>query len=233
MADGPRNREPEQEPRVEGTQPRQARRPSVWRRLVLPLGAVAAVVLAIWLLEGRPLPGRDGGAPAGATAGDYAAVEYGAEGGSGGPRIGEPAPGFVLRDLEGRTVRLSDLRGTVVLVNFWATWCVPCKEEIPGLINVYEAAHDRGFELVAVDLEEPEDRVRAFVRDWGMGYTNVIDTDGDVARAYRLTGVPESFFIDRDGVLRELRIGKMEERYVACVVEALLADGAAYQPGDC
>jgi len=166
--------------------------------------------------------------------GEYVAVEVGAVSGSGGPLIGEPAPDFVLPDLDGGVLQLSDLRGKVVLVNLWATWCVPCRAEIPGLIRMYEQYRDRGFELLAVDYQESPEKVGQFVDEWGMSYLNVVDSDSSVVRQYRLTGIPESFFVDRDGVLRDLRIGNMEESFVACVVEALLDSGAAsYEPGDC
>lgn len=196
-----------------------------------------AIAAAIWVLEGRPLPGRGGSASGqqiliSSDGGAYVAVEAGPVGDSPGPRVGEPAPDFVLPDLDGRAVQLSSLRGKVVLVNFWATWCVPCRREIPGLIDVYASYRDRGFEIVAVDYQEPVETVRRFVADWGMSYINVLDADGTVLRAYRLTGLPESFFIDRDGIVREMKIGQMKETFVRCVVEALLAD-AAYRPGQC
>lgn len=206
-----------------------------WRSVLFPIVAVAAVVAAIWLLEGQPLPGSStsGGQVSSAQAGDYWGVDTGPQSGSDGPRLGRPAPDFVLNGLDGNTVQLSSLKGKVVLVNFWATWCVPCKKEIPELVSIYERYQARGFEIVGVDFQETPGNVRSFVREWGMSYVNVLDPEGKVSGQYRLTGLPESFFIDRNGVLRDKRIGQMKEEFMECVVQALLEGGEAHRPGRC
>jgi peroxiredoxin len=215
---------------------RPAPRPGFFRAVVVPVLSLTVVAVGVWLVLGRPLPGQESSsitlveAPDG---GQYAAIDIGPVEGSGGPRVGQPAPDFVLPQLDGGVVRLSDLRGNVVLVNFWASWCTPCKREVPALVSVYERFQEQGFVVLGVDYQEPVDDVRGFVEEWGMSYPVLLDADAAVVRQYRLTGIPESYLIDQDGVLRERRIGEMKQEEIACMAEALLTDPASYREGQC
>jgi thiol-disulfide isomerase/thioredoxin len=133
------------------------------RSVVLPLLAVTAIVAAVWYLQS----GRGGGAEQEAGVGIVALpAENNPTGRPAAAEEGRAAPDFVLRTLDGGTVRLSDLRGSVVLLNFWATWCPPCREEVPELVRAYAAEQGRGFTVVAVDLQEPEGPVREFAQQF-------------------------------------------------------------------
>lgn len=114
---------------------------------------------------------------------------------------GAPAPAaeFTLRDLDGRSVSLGEFRGRVVLLNFWATWCVPCREEIPAMQTLARDLGPRGLVVLAVNYEEDPETVRAFVRDTALSLPVLLDRDGAVARRYRVAGLPTSFVIDRRG----------------------------------
>lgn len=135
-------------------------------------------------------------------------------------KIGYLAPDFTLVDLEGNQVKLSDLRGKTVFLNFWATWCPPCRAEMPEIEAVNQEYKDRDVVIIGIDLFEPEDEVRQFVQGGGYSWTFVIDTTGEVASNYKVTAIPASFFLDREGVVRAVNIGAMTKR----VIEAKLAE---------
>jgi thiol-disulfide isomerase/thioredoxin len=123
----------------------------------------------------------------------------------GGPAV---APDFDLTDLEGHRVRLSDLRGKVVLVNFWATWCGPCRVEIPSLVSLRHLMAGKEFVLVTISIDEGgRDAVETFFRGLGVHLPTVLDADNKVAGAYGITGVPETFLIDKAGRIEEHFIG--------------------------
>ncbi|MCC6175999.1 MAG: TlpA family protein disulfide reductase [Chloroflexi bacterium] len=125
--------------------------------------------------------------------------------------IGQPAPPLTLPLAGGGDVDLASYRGQVVLVNFWATWCPPCKAEMPDLERVYQRHRDRGFAVLAVDLQEKDEDVLAFLREMQVSYPSAIDRTGEAARAWRATGLPTSFLIDRDGIIRDVRLGAYTE----------------------
>ncbi len=124
-----------------------------------------------------------------------------------GVRIGNLAPDFALKDLEGSTVRLSDLRGKPVLVNFWATWCPPCREEMPTLEKAYQKYRQEGVEFLGIDMREDAETVRKFVQQNRYSWTFLLDSDGRVASSYRAVSIPTSFFLDRDGIVRDMHLG--------------------------
>jgi len=113
---------------------------------------------------------------------------------------GKPAPAFLLNTLDGRGVKLSDFRGKVVLLNFWATWCAPCRVEMPWLVDFYSRYQAQGLEIVGVSVDDDaRDKVAAFVHARNVNYTIVLKDEG-VADAYGgLRFLPQSFFIGRDG----------------------------------
>ncbi|MEW6116189.1 MAG: TlpA disulfide reductase family protein [Nitrospirota bacterium] len=123
---------------------------------------------------------------------------------------GLDAPAFELKDTTGKVWKLSDLKGKVVLVNFWATWCDTCKEEKPSLVNLInsEKGNDK-FVFVSVLFRDDPAKVPAYMREYGYSFPVLID-DKNIAKAYGLTGVPESFLIDKNGILREKVIGPMQ-----------------------
>ena len=124
---------------------------------------------------------------------------------------GKPAPDFTLNDLSGRPVQLSSLRGKVVLVNFWATWCPPCREEVPSLVRMNQALQGKPFQLLAVSIDEGgKGAVTDFFKKGGVTLPALLDTDGAVSRRYGTTGVPETFVIDTKGVIMKKVVGAMD-----------------------
>src|SRR5205807_8303377 len=121
-------------------------------------------------------------------------------------RIGAPAPDFEWTSLDGQTLRLSAYRGKVVVVNFWATWCPPCREEMPALQRV--AASEPDVVVLEVDLMEPGDKARSFLDSLGLDRLQpVLDSDGATTRRFGVLSLPSTFFIDRTGVIRHLELG--------------------------
>jgi thiol-disulfide isomerase/thioredoxin len=117
------------------------------------------------------------------------------------------APDFSLKSFDGREITLSQLRGKVVLLDFWATWCGPCKESIPHLIQLYKNYRERGFELVGMNVDKSDgDTVRRFVRSMDIPYP-VVTASEDVVRSYRVTGIPVTILIDKEGKIREKVLG--------------------------
>lgn len=141
------------------------------------------------------------------------------------PRQGFLAPDFSLQSLTGENIRLADLRGQAVLVNLWAAWCPPCRAEMPALQKMYDEYKGQGFTVLAVNMNFQDDpaAVRPFVRQYGLTFPVLLDSDGNVARLYELRSLPSSFFIDRQGVVREVVIGgPMSEALLRTRIEALL-----------
>ncbi len=179
------------------------------RRIAVAFVAVALISGAIWALQSGalPLPGRASG-----TAGE-GFVTFGSQGiklgaaGSAAPKIGEPAPEFTLLDTNGNVVRLSNFRGKTVVVNFWATWCSPCRQEFPELVRTYDRQAGRGLVVLGVDLQEGPKVVREFADEFSARFPIVIDAKGDVAKQYRLLGLPTTMFIDTAGVIRGQHVG--------------------------
>lgn len=124
---------------------------------------------------------------------------------------GNPAPDFTLNDLSGRPVQLSSLKGKVVLLNFWATWCPPCRQEIPSMVGLNRAMQGKPFQMLAVSIDEGgKEAVEAFFRKSGQTLPALLDTDGKVARMYGTTGVPETFILDAKGVILKKVMGPMD-----------------------
>ena len=126
------------------------------------------------------------------------------------PAVGTPAPDFSLKTLAGQTVRLSDLRGKVVFLNLWATWCPPCREEMPSMVRFYERFRAQGVEIVAVSEDRDPEAVRKFVKAQGVTFSVALDDEKRVYRLYGATGVPETHLIDRKGVLRAFQMGPFD-----------------------
>ncbi len=138
------------------------------------------------------------------------------------PSIGELAPQFELRNVDGQVVRLSDFRGKVVWINFWATWCGPCRRELPDIARL--AAEFSGDDLVvlAVNQEQSATVARDFWEELGIDLPILLDSSREVSDQYRLRGLPDNFFIDREGVLQSFRLGFLVEEQMR---ESLAAAG--------
>lgn len=126
------------------------------------------------------------------------------------PSVGKPAPDIDLQNIEGETVRLSDLRGKIVVVNFWATWCGPCVYEMPMFQEMYEE-YSSDLEILAVNNQESEDEVLPFIEKMGLTYEILYDLDARVALEYQVLGFPTTFFVDREGLIQALHVGVMNE----------------------
>ena len=126
---------------------------------------------------------------------------------SSGAQVGNLAPDFELRDLDGKTVSLRGLRGSPVLLNFWATWCPPCRAEMPYIQQIYEEWSGKGLEVLAIDIGESPSEVKKFLQNQGLSLPVLLDTKKNVAQKYNITGIPTTFFIDSDGIIQEKVIG--------------------------
>ena len=142
-------------------------------------------------------------APAGDTA------SGGSEGASGAVEVGAPAPSYRTTSLDGDSVSLAEQRGKVVLLNVWATWCHPCRREIPELQAIHERYQARGLELVgvSVDADGSDDAIRAFMQEFQMTFPVWRDPDERVSAQFLVIGVPATFLIDREGVLQWRKTG--------------------------
>lgn len=136
-----------------------------------------------------------------------------------------PAPDFRLARFDGTEFRLSDYRGQVVLVNFWASWCPPCRNEAPDLNALYEDYRRAGFTIIGVNmLESSRQKALDFIDEFGLAYPNGEDIDEKVTNLYRVEAPPESFLIDRRGNVRRFFIGSIRYDVVSGSIETLLAE---------
>jgi cytochrome c biogenesis protein CcmG, thiol:disulfide interchange protein DsbE len=182
--------------------------------LGLVLG-IALLVGAVWLMEGGRL---DTTAPAA----DASVVSLTGIQGVATPRVGEPAPTFSLVSIDGSTTSLSDLRGHPVLVNFWASWCPPCRGEMPDIDRVAAEYRDSGLVVVGVDLEEDREPVARYAQTLGLGLTLLLDPGGSVSTRYNVTGLPTSYFVDRDGLIRDRNVGPLTPKGLRSKVAQIL-----------
>lgn len=136
--------------------------------------------------------------------------------------IGEQAPVFTLANLRGQRVSLRDFRRGTTLVNFWASWCDPCKKEVPILNELQQSLSASGVTIVGISVEEPREAVDAFVRKHQIQYPVLLDSDGSISRRYGLVGLPMNVIVDRDGVISMVKSGAVDEPMIA----ALRAMGA-------
>jgi thiol-disulfide isomerase/thioredoxin len=121
-----------------------------------------------------------------------------------------PAPALELPDLRGRQHRLADYRGKVVLVNFWATWCVPCRDEMPSIERLRSALEGRPFAVLAVNLAEPEDRIRKFLDAVPLGFPVLLDRDARATRAWQARALPTTYIVAPDGTVRYRHLGELD-----------------------
>jgi len=142
---------------------------------------------------------------------------------------GGPTPPLVLTDLEGRLHDVADYRGTVLLVNFWATWCAPCREELPSLQRLRDVLRGRPFEVLAVNVSEGDPRVKRFLADLPFRVPVLLDRNGDAQRTWRVRGLPATFLLDRQGAIRFWYLGELDwaQPAIRRTVESLLPASAS------
>ena len=141
------------------------------------------------------------------------------------PREGFLAPDFTLELLGGGQVTLSELRGKGVVINLWASWCPPCRAEMPAIQQVYEKTKGRGLAVLAVNttFQDSERDAAGFVQELGLTFPVPLDRSGAVSRQYQLRALPSTFFVDREGVIRKVIIGgPMSEATIQTAVEEIL-----------
>ena len=130
--------------------------------------------------------------------------------GSGGvasPLVGKPAPDFTLQDLDGNNVTLSELKGNVILLDFWATWCGPCVVAMPHIDKLHQDYKDRGVKVYAVNQREAREKIEPFLKSKQLSLPVLLDSNGDVGKAYGVRGIPTTVLIDKEGVIKKVMVG--------------------------
>jgi peroxiredoxin len=199
------------------------------------LAAFVAIVLAVVVLVGITTPlGTTGVAPLAdprASAFLIGSPTAGLQSGSIAPELAvELADGgtFQLTDLDGRPIRLADLRGKVVWINFFATWCPPCQQETPILRSLSARYRARGLEIVGISVQETTSTdIAAYAKRYQLPYTIGFDASGHVFHAYKVFALPTQFFIDPQGVIRQVVNGPVDEAGAAALIESLLPPAAS------
>jgi len=183
--------------------------------------AVGLFIVALVVLFDRP---------GGAGSSELISLTAGASGPA--PRVGKPAPEFEVLGLDGETFRLSDFLGQPVWINFWATWCPPCRAEMtPDMQTVYEANQEEGLVIIGLSIAEDADTARDYIERVGVTYTIGLDRSTSIAATYRIVGIPTHFFIDRDGIVREFRIGSMSRGTMEDKIEAIMLPSEPEESG--
>jgi peroxiredoxin len=139
-----------------------------------------------------------------------------------GVNEGNQARDFTLEALDGTEVSLSDFEGQVVLINFWATWCAPCRAEVPDLQSAYDVRQDDGFVVLGVNVEESRAAVAPFVVEFAMTYPVLLDETGEVLKMYRAIGLPMSIVVDREGLIQARHIGYLSADQLEEYLEQVL-----------
>ncbi|MBC8496885.1 MAG: TlpA family protein disulfide reductase [Anaerolineales bacterium] len=143
------------------------------------------------------------------------------------PQEGFLAPDFTLQNVAGETITLSELRGQPVLINLWASWCGPCRAEMPAMQRIYESYQEQGFVILAVNAtnQDSPNSAAAFAVEHSLTFPILLDVDGAVSGLYRLRSLPTSFFVNREGIIEEIVIGgPMSEALLQTRVENLLEE---------
>ena len=169
---------------------------------MLGFGFVVAVVLALVLMLGYGLASKQGN--------------------TGNSLLAREAPNFTLELFDGNTLTLSDLRGQPVVVNFWASWCSPCREEAADLENVWRDYKGRGVVFVGVNVSDARQDALGYVKEFDITYSNGPDPGKKIYDAYGVTGFPETFFVNRQGIIVRKYVGPLDEQTLAAFMEELL-----------
>jgi len=169
---------------------------------VLGFGFVAAVVLALVLMLGYGLANKQGN--------------------TGNSLLAHEAPNFTLELFDGNTLTLSDLRGQPVVVNFWASWCPPCREEAPDVEKVWREQKDSGVVFVGVNVSDVRQDALDYIEEFDITYSNGPDPGKKIYDAYGVTGFPETFFVNRQGVVVRKYVGPLDQQTLAAFVKDLV-----------
>ena len=175
-------------------------------RKAIGFGALVVVVIGLLVLLGIGLANR---APA--------------TGRSGFTRIGKPAPEFKLSLFEGGMVDLADYRGKPIVINFWASWCGPCRIEAPILEGLWRSYREQDVQFIGVDIQDAEADGLKYLSEFGITYPNGLDADGRITVDYGVIGIPVTFFINRKGVVERRWVGAVSETRMTQWVQELVA----------
>lgn len=165
--------------------------------VILILAALWVGYLLLWPMPGSAAPGM-------------------------GIPVGAPAPDFSLKAVDGQSYRLSDLQGKAVMINFFATWCPPCRAEMPTIQEVYAEFEAQGFVVLAVNLNESDVAIRSFQEALGITFPIVVDREDRVSRLYDVLPLPTSYFVDRQGVVRGKWTGEIRKDQLLSFVAQVL-----------
>jgi cytochrome c biogenesis protein CcmG/thiol:disulfide interchange protein DsbE len=138
------------------------------------------------------------------------------------PLVASQAPPFALMLFDGNKIRLEDFRGKVVLINFWASWCVPCRAEAVALENAWQKYKDRAVVFVGINIQDKEEDARAFMKEFGITYLNGRDASGKIAVDYGVWGIPETFFIDPQGRITYKHAGELKAPIIGAKLDEAL-----------
>jgi peroxiredoxin len=173
--------------------------------LIIGAGLAFGLLAGVLIFFGLPALGGLRAAP------EAAAVQTPGGPQAPAPVVGAPAPDFVLNELNGGQVRLSDLKGQVVLLNFWATWCGPCEAEMPAIEDRYTTFKGQGLVVLGINQDEDSETVQAFVERLGLDFPILLDPGAVVGELYRARGLPTTFIVDRDGQIVVQKVGYMSD----------------------
>ncbi|MCH7746254.1 MAG: TlpA family protein disulfide reductase [Chloroflexi bacterium] len=173
--------------------------------IVIGVGVVVIVgfvaLMAVGLLSNEPVTGR-----------------------SGVTRVGKPAPEFRLPLFEGGELEFSQSFGKPTVINFWASWCPPCREESPLLERTWRAFKDSGVQFIGVDIQDSEEDARAYISEFGITFPNGLDADGRITIDYGVIGLPVTFFVSSDGIVQRRWVGAIRENRLVPWIEELVAN---------
>lgn len=138
------------------------------------------------------------------------------------PEVGDLAPNFTLTTLDGKESSLEDLKGKVVMINFWASWCEPCRTEMPAMQEAYEKYKDQGFEIVAVNIAETDVTAASFARQYGLTFPIWMDRDREVTQLYKIGPIPSSLFVDSNGKITYRYEGPVNVSQLDSIIQPML-----------
>ena len=196
------------------------------RRVLYPLAVIATIVVAIWYIDGRGDDARSTtGEEYGVRSLPAALVPAGAEVEA---KVGALAPDFLLELAAGGETRLSAYRGQPVVLNFWATWCKPCRQEMPQFVQAYDKYKDDGLVIIGLNMQEGRSVIQPFAEEYGMDFPVLIDRDGEVGDEYRLLGLPTTYFIGADGVIKSVFTGPLTDEQNGTNVQGAIGESELY-----
>jgi thiol-disulfide isomerase/thioredoxin len=136
------------------------------------------------------------------------------------PKVGGPAPDFTLTAMDGGTLRLSDFKGKPVVINFWGSWCGPCRMEAPGLEAVYKKYREKKFTIIGIAVNDSEEKAKAAMSELGMTFP--VGLSDQIAQSYGVNGIPTNIFVDKTGAIADMHVGAMSEEDFEAAVKKLL-----------